>query len=79
MKDKTGKWKLEIKRGGERRVKRKSESRASRCGPQRDRGGLANQRAPAALLAHDFGQQFVFPFLESLFLCSFLFLENYNL
>jgi hypothetical protein len=28
MKDKTGKWKLEIKRGGERRLKRKSESRS---------------------------------------------------
>ena len=33
MKDKTGKWKLEIKRGGERRVKRKSESRGSRWSP----------------------------------------------
>jgi len=29
MKDKTGKWKLEIKRGGERRVKRKSKSHGS--------------------------------------------------
>ena len=33
MKDKTGKWKLEIKRGGERRVKRKSESRGSWWSP----------------------------------------------
>jgi len=33
MKDKTGKWKLEIKRRGERRVKRKSESRGSRWSP----------------------------------------------
>jgi len=33
MKDKTGKWKLEIKRGGERHVKRKSESRGSRRSP----------------------------------------------
>ena len=43
MIDKTGKWKLEIKRGGERRVKRKSESRGSRWSPSGQREGVDNR------------------------------------